>query len=94
MALVFQEGDGAIRGGAAIKDVPSRKVLLNTASSERSPTSASAFDMTPVRDFLRDVLADRVVEIEDATVEVIAEWFCLWLCLKGGDCTDWVGVVV
>ena len=53
MAFVFHEGVGAITGGGAAKeDVPSRKVPPNVASSERSPNSASAFDMTRVCDFL------------------------------------------
>ena len=32
-----------------------------------------------------------MVEIEDAVPEVIVEWFHLWRCLEGTDCTDWAG---
>ena len=53
MALVFLEGYGAITGGGvAIEDVPVRNAPPDTAGSEQSPISASAFEMGPVCDFL------------------------------------------
>ena len=42
--------------------------------------------------FLWDALANRVLDIEDTSVEAMAEKFCLWLRWeRGAGCDGWVG---